>query len=274
MNWKYHIKRFGLFFSVVLVSIELFAQGFGAGISPSKFELRAKPGSVLRDTITIVNPGSEPAEFMVSTVDWEMNDMQGPEFFEDELGENSCRPWVRLERKVARIRPEDRKKYRFEIHVPEDAPAGLCKFALLIQPAVPAMAAMGEGDQQIRFPVIGRYAAMVYVTIGDAKAEIEFLGISEKPQGGQRLPTLMLANNGNTLDRVFGQITATDAKGIRHQLIPSNFPILPGRTEAILLSPQQQRGREPVQVIFSYPLKLKGTFEVGGQNFSVDETLN
>jgi len=274
MNWKYYFSRAVLVLPAVLVSGQLLAQGFGAGISPSKFELRAKPGAVLRDTITIVNPSPEPAEFQFSTVDWEMNEAQGPEFFEDQLLDDSCRPWVRLERKVAKIRPEGRKKFRFEIHVPEDTAAGLCKFALLIQPAAPPLPAVGEGNQQIRLPVVGRYAAMVYVTIGDAKPEIEFRGVGEKLQGGQRMPTLMLSNTGDTLDRVFGQLTATDAEGDRYQLIPSNFPILPGRTEAILLSPQPQYNREPVQVVFSYPLKLKGKFEVGGRSFSVDEVLN
>ena len=274
MNLKSYSKRTALFLAVNLISANVFAQGFGAGISPSKFELRAKPGAVLRDTITIVNTSPETADYKFSTVDWEMNDTQGPDFFEDQLLDNSCRPWVRLERKVVHIRPAEQKKYRFEIHVPKDAEPGLCKFALLIQPAEPAMASIGEGDQQIKFPVVGRYAAMVYVTIGDARAEIEFLGIGEQMQKDQRLPTLMLSNNGNTLDRAFGQITATDADGRRYVLIPSNFPVLPGRTEAIALSPEQSRNREPVVAIFSYPLTLKGKFEIGGQSFKVDEVFN
>jgi len=274
MNSKSCTDRIVLFLVVSLVSVNVLAQGFGAGISPSKFELRAKPGGVLRDTITIVNATPENADYKFSTVDWEMNDSQGPDFFEDQLLENSCRPWVRLEREMVHIRPAAQKKYRFEVHVPEDAGPGLCKFALLIQPAEPAMASVGEGDQQIRFPVVGRYAAMVYVTIGDARADMEFLGIGERLKGGLRLPTLMLSNSGNTLDRAFGQITATDADGRRYTLIPQDFPVLPGRTEAVLLSPEQARNREPVPIDFIYPLTLKGKFEIGGKSFRVDEVFN
>jgi fimbrial chaperone protein len=274
MNSKYCFNRFALFFAVIFISPQLLAQGFGAGISPSKFELSAKPGAVLRDTITIVNASSETADYKFSTVDWEMNDTQGPDFFEDQLLENSCRPWVRLERAVVKIRPTAQKKYRFEIHIPEDAEPGLCKFALLIQPAESTMASIGKGDQQIRFPVVGRYAAMVYVTIGGARAKIEFLGIGEKMQGDLRLPTLMLSNSGNTLDRTFGEITAKDADGRKYVLIPSDFPVLPGRTEAILLSPEQPRNREAVATVFSYPLTLKGKFEIGGRSFRVDEVFN
>ncbi len=274
MNWKSYYKRAAMLLAVMLINTNLFGQGFGVGISPSKFELRAKPGAVLRDTITIVNASAEPAEYQFSTVDWELNESQGPEFFEDQLLENSCRPWVRLERQVAQIRPGAQKKYRFEIHVPEEAESGLCKFALLIQPAESAMASVGKGDQKIRFPVVGRYAAIVYVTIGDARARIDFLGIGEKLQGEQRLPTLLLSNSGNTLDRTFGQIDAMDADGRRYILIPSNFPILPGRTEAILLSPEQPRNREPTAIVFSYPLTLKGKFEIGGESFRIDEVFN
>jgi fimbrial chaperone protein len=274
MNLKFYSNSSALFLVILLISADVAAQGFGAGISPSKFELRAKPGAVVRDTITIVNVTSAVAGYQFSTVDWKLDDSQGPVFLDDVLVENSCRTWVRLERKMVQIRPEAQKKYRFEVHVPKDAEAGLCKFALLIEPVEPAMVELGEGDQKISFPVVGRYAAMVYVTIGDARAEIEFLGIGERMKGDKRLPTLMLSNSGNTLDRTFGEISATDADGRRYVLIPQNFPILPGRTEAILLSPEQVRNREPVPINFIYPLTLKGRFEIGGRSFQVNEVFN
>ena len=274
MNLKCCYKKLSLLIVVLLLGQQAFAQGFGAGISPSRFELRAKPGAVLRDTIMVVNPGNQPASYQFTTSDWEMNANQGPDFYENELADDSCRPWVKLERKTVEIRPGARKNYRFEVHVPEDAEPGLCKFALLISPADTATAAMGGAEQQIRFPVVGRYAAMVYVTIGDAKADIEFLGIQGSEKGELRLPVLVLKNNGNTLDRTFGQISATDADGQRVMLVPNNFPVLPGRTEAILLSPEQPRNREPVAFTFNYPLKLKGQFEIGGRKFKVDESFN
>src|SRR5262245_65971047 len=73
--------------------------GFAAGLSPSKFELRAKPGEVVRDTVTILNPGNAPADYLLRTADWGLNDASGIEFVEDAFADGSCRPWVRLERK-------------------------------------------------------------------------------------------------------------------------------------------------------------------------------
>ena len=101
------------------------AQGFSAGISPSKFELRAQPGEILRDTVTILNPGTDPADYVLKTADWRLSDTGSVEFIEETLLDSSCRPWVRLERRTVRINPGAQRNYRFEVHVPDDAPPGL-----------------------------------------------------------------------------------------------------------------------------------------------------
>jgi len=273
MNSKLYCSVVLLAFVSIVTSQIALAQGFRAGISPSKFEFKTKAGAVIRDTLLIMNAGDEPAEYLLRTADWTVNDSQGADFIEDRLLEGSCRPWVRLERKSIRIRPAGQKKYRFEIHVPHDAATGLCKFALLVEPSESVMASTG-GDQPIKFPVVGRYATVVYVTIGDAKADIEYLGLGQKDVQGQRLPTLRLHNNGNTYDRVFGEITATDANGKRHRLVASSFPVLPDRSEEILLLPQPGPGPEPKKIEFSYPLRLKGKFEIGGKKFTVEENFD
>lgn len=244
------------------------AAGFGAGIAPSKFELNAKPGAVLRDTVTILNANDDTADYALRTADWRLNDTQGVEYFEEELLDNSCRPWVRLERRTLRIPAGGQKRYRFEVHVPEDAPSGLCKFAILIEPGEPEMAGVGD-NQEIRFPVVGRYAITVYVTVGDAKPDIEYLGLGEQRVGALRLPALRLRNTGDTYDRAFGQVTATDAAGNRHRLVASSFPVLPGRTESILLALEQDPGRSGLQI--EYPLKLRGKIDIGGRTIRIDE---
>jgi hypothetical protein len=251
---------------VILPTASLGA-GFAAGISPSKFELRAKPGEVLRDTITITNPASTPSDYQLRTADWRLNDERGVEFVEDTLIDGSCRPWVRLERRVLQVRPGEQKRYRFEVHVPAEAPVGLCRFAILIEPVEPAIVRVG--DSEMSFPVVGRFAVITYVTIGDARADVEYLGLgAAQIVNEQHLPTLKLRNTGNTYDRAFGQIIATDGSNRRVALIPSDFPVLPGRTEEILLSPETPpEGQEPVR--FVYPLALSGSIEIGGETLRV-----
>lgn len=270
MNLKSSINPGLIAVMLTMLSGTAVAQGFSAGIAPSKFELAAKPGDVIRDTVLIMNAGNKSAGFSLRTSDWDITDNQGLEYSEDDLTEGSCRPWVRLERRDLTIRPSGQKRYRFEIHVPEDAPVGLCKFALLIEPAAPAVATL-SGDQPISFPVLGRYAVIVYVTIGDAKANIEYEGLGRGEMSGLSLPALKLHNSGNTYDRVFGRISATDAAGERFVLIPSTFPVLPDHSEEILLVPEAAENGQAAEVAMQYPLQLKGTFEIGGQQFSVEE---
>jgi hypothetical protein len=247
-----------------------FAAGFAAGISPSKFELRAAPGEVLRDTITIVNPADGPADYHLRTADWYLNDASGIEFIEDALAEGSCRPWVRLERRTLQLRPGEQKKYRFEVHVPADAPPGLCRFAILIEPAEAISARLG--DSGVSFPVVGRYAVVTYVTIGDAQADIEYLGTGAQLVNEQHLPTLKLRNTGKTYDRAFGQVLATDSENQRVMLIPSSFPVLPERTEEILLTPETGPDGAS-QIRFVYPLTLSGRIEIGGETLRIEETF-
>jgi hypothetical protein len=245
------------------------AAGFTAGISPSKFELNARPGQTLRDTVTIFNPAETSADFQFRTADWQLNETSSVEFFEDALLEGSCRPWVRLERKAVRIEAGARRNYRFEVHVPENAEPGLCRFALLIEPAEPDQVMV---DGALSMPIVGRYAVVTYVTIGDAAAEVELLGIGAHVADGERLPSLRLRNQGNTYDRAFGRVIGTDSEGRRITLTPSSFPILPGRSEEIQLQREaalDERTAEPL----AYPLTLEGRIEIGDGTIEIDEVF-
>lgn len=250
----------------------LSAAGFSAGISPPKFELKAKPGKIIRDTITILNASNKNASYNFRTADWDINSQQGVEFLESGLQENSCRPWVRLERRDLKIRSGAQKKYRFEVHVPENASQGLCKFAILVEPGDKTIAS-ADAQQQLKFPVVGRYAVVVYLVIGNAKAEITYQGLVKKQNKGNSLPAIKFSNSGNNYDRAFGNITATDKAGKRHELLVSTFPVLPGKTAEITLSPDPSaHDGKPVKL--SYPLQLKGKIEIGGKTFSIKEHLD
>lgn len=252
----------------------VFAQGFAAAISPSRFELHAKPGDVVRESITVLNPSGQPADYLFRTVDWELDDASGIQYIEDTLADGSCRPWVALERRTVTIRNGDSRNYRFEVHVPADAPPGLCRFAILIEPAAAYTARIADGE--VALPVVGRYAVITYVTIGDAAAEIEYLGLSKVDINGLALPAITVRNSGRTHDRAFGQIAAVDAAGRRVSLVPSTFPVLPGRTETLALVPETDAaGTSPVTLgnQLQYPLQLRGSVEIGGKTLAIDSTV-
>ncbi len=257
---------------IVLVQASIFvatAAPFSAGISPPRFEFKAKPGQVIRDTLVILNAGEQFADYKFHTADWELNANSGVTYLEDTMSANSCRPWVKLEREVVRIRAGGQKKYRFEVHIPEDAEKGLCTFGIIIEPGDKNTAKAGEN---IKFPVVGRYAVIVYITVGKAKAEIQLLGVTIKRENNLILPALTLKNSGDTLGRPYGIIEATNPDGEKHTLIISDYPVLPGRTETLSLHPDYKNSNKKVKLI--YPLKLKGKIEFqNGSGISIDETV-
>lgn len=259
----------------IVVAIDVLAQGFAAGISPSRFELEAEPGAVIRETVTILNPGANAAEYLFRTVDWELDEASGIRYLEDTLAPGSCRPWVRLERRNVTIRPGANRVYRFEVHVPEDAAPGLCRFAILIEPSEAYTARIGDGA--VSLPIVGRYAVISYVTIGDAAAVIENLGLGRVESNGLQLPAITVRNTGTAHDRASGQVTAVDATGSRFSLVPSNFPVLPGRTEKLAFLPETDTsGRSPITIErqLQYPVRLDGRIEIGGQSIAIDATID
>ncbi|NIW25408.1 MAG: hypothetical protein GWN29_13055 [Gammaproteobacteria bacterium] len=258
--------------SLVAMALSAFvAAAFGAGVSPSKFELSARPGEILRDTVTIFNPGGEPEDFELKTADWRLTDEGGVEFVEDSLLEDSCRPWVRLERRNVRVGGGAEKNYRFEVHVPDDAADGLCRFAIIVEPTESFRAQVGSGGVSI--PMVARYAVITYVTIGEAVADTEYLGLGTQTVGGHRLPTVTFRNRGTTYDRAFGRIVATDSAGQRIPMVPSTFPVLPGRSETLTLVLDMD-AESADELTLVYPLSLRGQIEIGGQVFRIEETLD
>jgi hypothetical protein len=232
------------------------AQGFAALVAPPRFELKAKPGERLREVLEITNGGQQPARYRFRTADWSLG-KDGQVDIAEDLQPASCRPWVAIERHLAEVPAGGRLRYRFEVTPPADAPAGECRFAILIEGDEPAVAS-GEG---FRLPVKGRIAIVVYVAVGDAlpRLEIERAGIVV--MNGERVPAVFVRNNGNSHGRLSGFLTGTDIQGRRWDYSPSSLPILPGETRPVELSAINDRN-EPARTIF--PVVIRGTLEWTG----------
>ncbi|MBT8359153.1 MAG: hypothetical protein KJO61_15455, partial [Deltaproteobacteria bacterium] len=71
---------------------------FAVRISPPNFELKGKPGDVIREVITIENADTSPGIYQVRTADWELNKQGGVVIHpaNKPLTASSCRPWTRI----------------------------------------------------------------------------------------------------------------------------------------------------------------------------------
>lgn len=242
------------------------AQGFSALVSPPRFEDSAAPGSTWRNVIEISNVSANPAHFSVHTADWTFKPDAAIEF-SDALAPDSCRPWVGVEAADIHMAANGKRRYRFEVRVPADAPSRECRFAVMI-----------EGDPEVvqgggAVPISGRIGVIVYLAIGDAAAKLEVIGHGVQTVDGSVVPVLSVRNNGNAHGRLQGFIDGTDASGKTYAFAPSTLPILPGETRDIALVPQPDRDNLPVPTL-AWPLRLEGRLDWGPQRLDIDETFS
>lgn len=239
------------------------AQGFAAMVSPPRFELATQQGKTLRSVIEVSNRSTAPARYLLHTADWSFS----PDFsvsFHDDLQPGSCRPWVAIERPEVVVPGGGTLRYRFEVTVPADAPAGECRFAVMIEGAEPSIAR----SQGLDMPVAGRIGVIVYLTIGDGAPDLEIFGPKITTLNGQRIPTLRVHNSGTAHGRMTGFLTGTDAKGITYDFTPSDFPILPHEEREVFLTPSTPKEDHPT---VTFPVTVKGTLEWGMQKTELNQ---
>ena len=251
----------GLFGLVFAVSAQ--GQGFAAVVSPPRFELAAKPGKTLRGVIEVSNRSTASANYVIHTSDWTL----GRDFsvsFHDDLQPGSCRPWVAIERPEVEVPGGGTLRYRFEVAVPADAPAGECRFAVMIEGAKPSI----SRNQGMDIPINGRIGVIVYVAIGDGAPDIELLGPEIATFNGRQVPTLRVHNAGSAHGRISGFLTGTDAKGNSYDFTPSDYPILAHEEREVFLTPTSATNDHPT---LTFPVTVKGTLEWGKHQTDLDQ---
>jgi hypothetical protein len=237
--------------------------GFAAVVSPPRFELASREGASLRQVIQITNGSTLPARYRVRTADFTLAPDYGV-IFHDALQPGSCRPWVAIERPEISLPGAATIRYRFEVQVPKDAPVGECRFGILIEGEEPALTQAGA----VKIPVIGRIGVIVYVTVGDAKADIDVLGPEVVTLNGQKVPVLRVHNGGNAHARMSGFLSGSDVKGVKYDFNPSDLPILPGEVREVFLTPSTPGNDHPT---LAFPVTVQGTLEWGNQRTELNE---
>lgn len=261
------MRRFIFTACVLLVSVfaaaKARADGFAAQVAPPRFEVKAKAGATLRQVLELTNRSNTPARFRVHTADFTL----GPDYgvqFQDELRPDSCRPWVAIERPAVALPAGGTIRYRFEVQVPKDAPAGECRFAIMIEAEEPSITKTGA----VQLPIVGRIGVIVYVIVGDAAPQIEIFGAEVVTHNGQRVPALRVHNGGNAHTRMSGFLTGQDAAGKKYDFTPADLPILPGEVREVLLTPSTSDGQNPT---LSFPVTVQGTLEWADQSATLNE---
>lgn len=256
---------------VILLATPLYsgAEGFAVLVAPPRFELHANAGALVRDHVEITNPGDLPGTFLMRTADWDMTAEGSATFYPPELQPGSCRPWVQIERHKIRLPAQGKKRYRFQIQVPEDAPPGECRVALLVE-APPEDAVQAQASS-LSLPVRGRIAIVIYIAVGGAQPELQTRDMVLELHNGKPRPVVIVENTGNAHGRTAGFVEAIDATGKRFDFEITPLPILAGQTRRIPLYQPTLDDREPED--FSAPLEISGTLEWGSGKTKIEQRV-
>lgn len=261
--------RLGACLLAVLLPLGAAAGPFELGVSPSRFELTAKPGTRVGQSLTLQNISEQPSDIALRTLDWAMTP-QGGITYQEDLAPGSCRPWVTLERRRLTVGPRARVTYRFQVDVPADAPPMECRFMIALEGAEPAAnRTIASGGAALNLPVSGRIAIAVYVAVNGAQSKLQLDTLATQVVQGRRMPAVTVTNRGDAHGRLDGVLEATDAKGQKFELVPDGSPLLPGQTRTLAFSARpstpNQKLEEPV-----FPVKATGRLDWENGSFKVD----
>lgn len=249
-------------FALATAPVPAAAQDFSVLVSPPRYEAAAKAGDTWRNVLEITNVSPSDVRLGIQTADWTLKPDASVDFVYP-LQSGSCRPWVGLEAAEVRLPANGKRRYRFEVAVPADAPPGECRFALML-----------EGDPQAvrgsAVPIAGRIGVIVYLAIGNAAPKLATVDqATVTGADGRRLPSLQVRNDGNAHGRLEGLVNGTDASGHRYAFAPNGLPILPGETRTIALTPQGDTPDAPPPALV-FPVRLSGRLESAGGRLEVE----
>lgn len=270
-----HNKIYGVaLLALLLIPSSTFAETrFNISASPPRFILKTKPGKIVRETVRFTNADKVTGTYHLKTADWQLLPNGSVKFHEGAPGKHSCRPWVRIERRVLSIRGNGSKNFRFEMHVPKDASPVECRFALLISPDPKTIKPVRVG--KIILPVVGRIAIVVYLRVGKVKPKLKVLGLRKGKLNKQTIPMLLVKNLGTAHGRPSGSLVAKDAKGRKLDLEVDQFPIMPGKSRMVPLKPVEwtRKGHKVSTIKLRFPMHIRGKVEWDGGSVKIDQVL-
>ncbi len=272
---KRKLMRLGALGLFLVISVPAFADSFALAVSPPRFELSVDPGETVRAVAELNNRSDVATQLTFATAEWDLTP-DGGVTISEALKQDSCRPWVAIERRQTNLQAGAQLRYRFEVAPPLETPPTECRFAIVVSGSEEEVSPGGN----VSFPVRGRIALIVYVAVGDVKPALQIIKADVVDLNGVQTPVLMVENTGTAHGRLAAFLNGTDATGQKLEFTPSTLPILPGETRMIALNideggdaveaqVQPQSGNEQPYLI-TYPLEVTGTINDSINSFSFE----
>lgn len=226
------VKKFSaLFLAVIFLCLAnsfVFAQEkTGFAVTPPSFEINAKPGDVIQNTIKIENLNKAPLTIRARPQSFVAYGEGGQVAISEDETTFSIISWVELEKAEQNIKPESFALYNFKLHIPKNAEPGSHYGAIVFSP-VKDTSVGGSGAN-----VSQEIGALILIKIpGDVFESAELLSFNPEEQIVKTDEVKLIAqlsNNGNIHVKPYGYIAIYNLLGAKVKTIEvRGRNILPG----------------------------------------------
>lgn len=194
------------------------------GVTPIRFELKARPGEQITEVIYVRNNSSKPMRIKAYPENWFLKEDGTRMFVGNQPASYSCREWVKVNPFDFRLQPEEVRSVRFTMSVPPEAEPGGYHTTVSFE-NVPEAAGRGQLGQ-VAFT--GKIVAAVYVVVGKVQIEGSLEDMTFESAGENQFIKLFLKNPGKTHFRLKGEIHVRTPGGIKVVTLPvPDEPVLP-----------------------------------------------
>ena len=227
MKWK--AVCFGLLLATVLTG-SAWAK-MDLEISPIRAEWQIEAGAAETNVIQVRNVGDQPVRVRAYLQDWTLGRKGELQFSRPHSQKRSLAPWLEINPTDFQIRPGQTGEIRYTITVPPSAASGTYWTALLVE----GMPVLGGPPSPKRMALHGRFAVMLYETVGQPEVKTQFQDLQVVPGKNRLSFVLGLANSGlGHIRPRRSHILIRDQQGqeVAKVEIP-DAPVLPGSSREI-----------------------------------------
>ncbi|MGQ9922157.1 MAG: hypothetical protein ACUVRZ_12640 [Desulfobacca sp.] len=161
-------------------------------LSPIRAELQLEAGLSETNVVQVRNVGDQPVRIRAYLRDWTSGRRGEVQFSRPGSQKTSLAPWLEINPTDFQIRPGQTGEIRYTITVPPGAAQGTYWTALMVEgmPALP-----GPPSPKL-MALHGRFAVMLYETVGKPEIRVKFQDFQVKPERQQLSFLLSLSNAG------------------------------------------------------------------------------
>lgn len=190
-----------------LLTLAGFAHAADIGLSPPRLEFTVEPGETITETVTLLTDSVDDQQLQVEVQDFTLDPTGEVSTLPAGSLDTSSAPWITPELTDFVLAGGDGREFRVSVTVPNDASLEGTYHAMVFFTVVPPP----SETEGIGVVTTTRIGLTIYVTV--ASTENNTSELVDFFQDDDKTMTFAVANTGNTVMRLGGQIELRDEAG-------------------------------------------------------------